>query len=269
MRLAVRRSAGEWLGGGTQAILRRTRKLAGTGGYFRERTQSAVSVRVAGCRPLARRPFRRRRGGRAGGREGHSLVRSRHLARQEGTQGRRLGDDRRGEDRAARRQPAGAERPDDHGQACVRRRQGPRAHDRMDHAARRARDRHGGQAAHAQGDDHAHRYRQGRSHDGHGRSRDHDLRWHAQPAWRPPQRLDQARPDGQRWQQCDRSAERGRVAQSATRSSSRRRISIRARPSVATSRRSAATRSRSTRASSTCTSARSPSTWTSAAKSAC
>ena len=46
-------------------------------------------------------------------------------------------------------------------------------------------------------------------------------------------------------------------------------LTIRVRPSVAPSPPSAATRSRSTRSSTTCTSARSPSTWMSAAKWAC
>jgi hypothetical protein len=55
----------------------------------------------------------------------------------------------------------------------------------------------------------------------------------------------------------------------ATRSSWPPRTSIPARPSVAPSPPSAATRSRSTRSSTTCTSARSPSTWMSAAKWAC
>ena len=55
----------------------------------------------------------------------------------------------------------------------------------------------------------------------------------------------------------------------ATRSSSPPRTTIPARPSVARSPPSAATRSRSTRSSTTCTSARSPSTWMNAAKWAC
>ena len=143
---------------------------------------------------------------------------------------------------------------------------------RMDHGARGAGNRHRGQTPHAQGDHHPHRQRQGRRRQWMGGTWTSDrgimltggtLNLHGDrptpgPNW----------PARRSRQHLDPGAELP-TGRSATRSSSPRRISIHGRPSGAPLLPSAATRSRWTRSSTTCTSARSPSTWMNAAKSAC
>ena len=145
-----------------------------------------------------------------------------------------------------------------------------RARDRVDLPARgRAGDRQRGQSLHAQCDHHPDRQRSRRRHQHHGRPRDHADGRHAEPAWRPRERLDQAREDCRSRQHPDRSSRCRWLAAQATRSSSPRPTSIPGRRRGAPSPPSAATCSRSISRWNTCTSARSPSASTSAAKSAC
>ncbi len=188
----------------------------------------------------------------------------------QGASRRRQGHHRRGKEVILDVSPPALGGITDQRQAQLRRTTRPGTDHRVDHGARRVADRHRSQALHStRPPSPSPTTSRTKTSWRHGRPRHHALGRHAEPAWQPHQHLDQAGEHRRGRQHLDRSAECRAAGASATKSSWPRRISIPARPSGARSPPSAATRSRSTRSSTTCTSARSPSTWMSAAKSAC
>ena len=144
------------------------------------------------------------------------------------------------------------------------------ARNRVDLRARgRAADRQRGQSAYAQGDHHADRHGPRRRHQHHGRPRHHADGRHAQPARRPRAHLDQAGRDRRARQQPDRSARRLRLARGRRDRPRLDRLRSAAGRAAHHRRHQRQHAHARPRRSNTCTSARSPSASTSAAKSAC